>query len=208
MKVMGILRGCALGLVLLLAASVPCFADATQLNLNFSGLGGGLGGGLPPTGGSIEFQVFDPIDKVQFVTLSFSFGPATSCDEFTADGLFSSSCLFGRGGSIQIDLISFNGSTTTYTGIILSGDSTVDRFDANTGTFQDLISEGTFTLNGFKGVGSFSDSDTGENGTRNLAVVTFSGTATPEPGTLALLGTGLLGLGPFVRRGLQAHRRR
>lgn len=137
------------------------------------------------------------------VSVTFSFGPLRF---FACDARANCQYEFGSGGSIKLVVNSAARATVIYTGEFVSaGESVVPRGDDPFNpAFSDISVDGTFTLNGFSGVGNISAFDSGVNA-RHLdkASVAFSGTPMPEPSSLLLLAIGLLALAAR-----SAHRRK
>ena len=152
------LRVCTLCVVTLFVASIPCFASPTQLNLNIDIQDGSVEAEVSPTGGSMDLQIFDSSGVILGdIAVTFSFGPLLSCQsnqtECTSCDDTSTSCLFGPGGSINLVVYNEFG-VQSYTGTLLNADYSAD-LDEN-GFAENPIGDGTFTLNGFTGSGSFS----------------------------------------------------
>lgn len=180
-----------------LASARPAAANATQLNINISndqctctGLGFTSG----------EFIVQG--DQIS-VSVTFSLPPMSipsDCEEGDEPCDVSS----GPGGSIELVITPGAGPAIKYTGTFLNAGLGIDHGcgPSSEGATPNIIAAGTFTLNGFNGVGTMFAGDSCFHPELDSADLSFSGTATPEPGTLTLLATGLLALGPLIRRHL------
>ncbi len=177
---------CNLGWVaiFLLCASLPCFADSSQLNLNLSGQLGFVG----LDSGSGAFHGTLPDGSEWFV--DFGAGPPTSVEATSGCRDLSdpdTQCItantYGGGGSITIDF-----ENQIFTGLILGGSGELDL--GNLPFFQRVSA--TFTLTGYNGVGTVSVSE--GIPMFQSASLSFTGTATPEPGGFLLLfsGAGIL----------------
>jgi len=193
MKTIHILEGCIFCAALLLATSSSCRANSTQLSFNLTANSSpnedsGGSGGATFVNGNL------------FVDVSFASGSVTSTDVTCFDfGCVPTDITYGPEGQIDIDVFVGDQLSAQFVGTFLSGEESLSYFDAN-----DVLGDnfgGTFTLNGFAGMGQIGIIHTNAgSGEIDFATLTYSGTATPEPGTLALLCTGLLAMGPMVRR--------
>jgi hypothetical protein len=191
--------------VLALALPLAAFAD----NVDFGNSGGMLGGtasGLTLTGSELtQVNGFNGMGLIQG-----SLGSVA----FTTGSLISGSLLkggtFGPGGTFTI---TSNGTGGLPDGVIFKGTFTGTTTWTENGTLGGT-SAVTYTLSGAIS-GTWYNGMTVSGGTAQLTIDTgpkgFQGcallasgntdiTVTPEPGTLALLGTGLVGLAGIVRK--------
>jgi hypothetical protein len=181
----------------LLLGPTRAAASPTQLNLNISNDACGCTNLLDFPDGQ-----FTLTNSSQAVSVTFFFG---RLQFFTCDALGNCQYEFGSGGSIELVVNPGAANAITYTGEFVSAGETVQSCANNPAHpgVPDIGVDGTFTLNGFNGAGTIAAFDSCVlPADLDHAGLTFDGTPTPEPSSLLLVATGLLGLGPFIRRRL------
>ena len=185
-------------LVALLALALPAVTWASSIG--FTNLGGTLSGGAGgfTLTGSTLIQV-GGIRGSNLGTLTFTTGAFTSGDAQTGGAL-------APGGTFTI---TGNGTNGVPNGVIFSGtftSATWVKTDLANGAHSYTLTAAlvdssgrvgaTSQLTVHTGKGLFFDKNIGlESGDTSLST-----TSVPEPGTLGLLGTGLLGIGGLMRR--------
>ena len=196
--------------LLVLALPLAAFAGSS---VDFTNSGGTLSGtntGLTLTGSTLiavnglggGLITGDNLGTVTFSTGALTSGSLQMGGTFAAGGTFN---ITGNGtGGIPTGAI-FNGSFTgpvTWTLITLAnGTHNYTLTGSLTGTWYNgsTISGATVQLTINTGKGFFNGTTTISSGDTNFTTV-------PEPGTLGLLGAGLVGVGGFARRKLRSVR--
>jgi hypothetical protein len=196
----------------LLALALPLVAFANS-STDFTGAGGTLSGwtgGLTLSGS--ELAVVSGLNGGGLVggslgSVSLSTGALLS-SVYTTQGVLSSAT-FAGGGSL---VITGNGTDGIPNGVIFTGTFTGIEHLAQAGPGAGYILYGTFSgtlSNGTLEKGTFSvttesGGPKGYTGLIGVGSVDINMSPVPEPGSLTLLGTGLLGLAGVIRRKLAA----
>jgi hypothetical protein len=203
------LARCLLALALLGPAF--CFANSVDFS-NSNGTLVGTNAGLALTSTLISVQTGSTLDTGLLGSLAFSTGALTS-------GSLQSGGTFAAGGTFQI---SGNGTDGIPNGVIFSGTFsspvtwTVVTLANGTHNYQltgaltgtwftgQTVNGATVQLTVNTGKGFFNGSVDLSSGNTDISGIGLKIVSTPEPGTLAMFGTGLIGIGTLVRRRLRA----
>lgn len=180
-------------LLVLLALAVPLAASASNIDVgNEGGTISAMNGGLALTGSVITS--YAGIHGNDLGTVTFQTGAFQGTGSITAGGTLA------PGGTITI---TGNGTNGVPNGVIFTGTFTSAQWIPVGGAYDllgSIMSTSGTTTGGISEITIVAK--IGPNGTITLASgdITLSTTPVPEPGTLGLLGTGLVGIGGLLRK--------
>lgn len=179
-------------LLVLLALAVPLAASASSIDIsNAGGTITGSMGGLALAGSTITNYggIGGTLGSVTFQTAAFSSGDLTAGGTLMAGGTIT---ITGNGSVSGVpNGVIFQGTFTSAHWEVVGSNyvlvAAIKSTSGNTfGAVSELTVQGTLTANGSIQLSS--------------GDISLSTTPVPEPGTLGLLGTGLVGMGGLLRR--------